>query len=81
MTLNKRNLFVGALLDYFNVKSCFLYSSELIVRINQNYSSFHIYSLLSMDKKVANLTNLFSQKKKDLYLDFLHKFKNELKFN
>lgn len=78
MAVNKRNLLVNALIDYFSLKIDFFYQSQLLVTLKQNYCSFQIYSLLSGDSNLANLTNLFSKKKADLYLDFLHKFKKAL---
>lgn len=73
--VENQGLSVLALLDYFNVKANPLYLSNLLVEIDQSCSGPQIYSLLSLDKEMATLTNLLSEKKEDLYLNFLEKFK------
>lgn len=77
-SVENQGLSILALLDYFNVKVNPLYLSELAIEIDQSCSGPQIYSLLSMDKEMGNLTNLLSSKKEDLYLNFLQKFKIEL---
>ena len=69
------------MLDYFNVKANHLYLSKLLVEIDQSCSGPQIYSLLSMDKEMAHLTNLLSEKKEDLYINFLQQFKIALTEN
>lgn len=77
---SNKNNFILSLLEYFKIKSNINKISYLTVDYDQSSSGPMLYGILSKDKKMLELTNLFScDFKKDLYNDFLNKFKEGLK--
>jgi hypothetical protein len=78
----KRYLFLFGLINFFGYMwKGNKFKTSFTIEIDQNASGPQIYSLLSSDKKLCNITNLFLNKKKekkDIYLDFLKSYKKEL---
>ena len=77
---SNKNLFLLSLLEYFKIKSKISDISYLSIDFDQSNSGPMIYSILSKDKTMAKLTNLFYNNghKEDLYVDFLNIFKNNI---
>lgn len=77
---SNKNNFLLSLLEYFKIKSNISKISYFTFDYDQSSSGPMLYGILSKDKKMLELTNLFSGNyKKDLYVDFLNKFKEGLK--
>ena len=74
-----KHLFLFSLKEYYYIKSGKGSISFLSLDLDQSSSGPMIYSMLSKDKKMATLTNLFSENKKmDLYNHFLNIFLKDI---
>jgi hypothetical protein len=80
--IDKRHKLIFAFKEYFSVEIDPYYLSNFHIEIDQSSSGPQIYALLSNDKKMANITNLISNKKgikMDIYNDFLKIFKKDFR--
>lgn len=85
---DEKHLLIFSLLNYFNFKNCQFLKlncfSNYLIEIDQNSSGPQIYSLISKDKTMAYLTNLFANpklNKNDLYLTYLNDVTSNLNNN
>lgn len=73
-------LFLFSLFDYYSYLNNNNFVSELFIDYDQCSSGPMIYSLLSFDKNMGNLTNVYSNNpiiRNDLYMNFLTEFFKE----